>query len=564
MTLHDSMPNHILSSISSRRTSSKGPASSRRSQSAGHTTPTTPTPNVNNRHSASHTTSNGSSTSNSGTSGGGGGGRSSRSGTSTPSASSSRPSSPSSREEQAFHLTTGGHGASPWLTLRVKSNASPSRTHPLYFDKDVVEGSVHLNLTDNPSTIVGVVVFVKGYLMSVGADQLPFLELSQTLWSASMGHPNETSMSTNSAMPLDSQATLVPPARHSPFTGRLSGSYAWPFAIPLPTQVVLNSNPNGQPVAVPLPPSFAPKGVPTFIDYKIQVLVQRGPLRVDSTLTTSFVYLPRARAPRPSRRLESAYQGHHPILGPSLDPEGWETLPKRTLSGVLFGARKASVDCTLSISRPMRAPVGSPRADRASYSDYGHVSSSSSSRTYARDCPIHLNITLESYDTQLLDLFSSPSALKLQLVQQIRRAPADIPHHPHPHTSNSHHHQSHNHHSQPYTIHKIFKSDPETEFDEPVVVGTCTRSSSANAGNSGGAVASPSVYRRHFEADLVVRKDLKPSFYFPSFSLQYSVQLILNVPGFSAAQNALVFSEPVTIVTDRPRGPSAYSRTHTT
>jgi hypothetical protein len=64
-------------------------------------------------------------------------------------------------------------------------------------------------------------------------------------------------------------------------------------------------------------------------------------------LTTSFVYLPRARAPRPSRRLESAYQGHHPILGPSLDPEGWETLPKRTLSGVLFGARKASLDCTV-------------------------------------------------------------------------------------------------------------------------------------------------------------------------------------------------------------------------
>jgi hypothetical protein len=54
------------------------------------------------------------------------------------------------------------------------------------------------------------------------------------------------------------------------------------------------------------------------------------------------------------------------------------------------------------------------------------------------------------------------------------------------------------------------------------VVGTCTRSSSANAGNSGGAVASPSVYRRHFEADIIVRKDLKPSFSFPSFSLQVS------------------------------------------
>jgi hypothetical protein len=127
--------------------------------------------------------------------------------------------------------------------------------------------------------------------MSVGADQLPFMELSQTLWSASMGHPNESTASTSSAMPLDSQATLVAQptttARHSPFTGRLSGSYSWPFAIPLPTQVTVHGH-NGQPVVVPLPPSFAPKGVPTFVDYKIQVLVQRGPLRVDSTYVTNF------------------------------------------------------------------------------------------------------------------------------------------------------------------------------------------------------------------------------------------------------------------------------------
>jgi hypothetical protein len=165
MVLLESMPNHIFSSISARRTSSKGPSSSRRSQSTGHTatSQSSNTNNVNNRHSSHHNTSG---SSNSGNSHGGvgvvgsGGGRSSRSGTSTPSASPSRPSSPSSRDEQAFHLMQGSHSASPWLTLRVKSNASPSRTHPLYFDKDVVEGSVHLNLSDNPSTVVGVVVFV--------------------------------------------------------------------------------------------------------------------------------------------------------------------------------------------------------------------------------------------------------------------------------------------------------------------------------------------------------------------------------------------------------------------
>lgn len=127
---------------------------------------------------------------------------------------------------------------------------------------------------------------VRGQLHSVNSDQPPFLELSQTLWTSSMGHPRETSIS---AIRHDSSPRQSP--RHSPlhlprnlpFSNKLSGAYSWPFSIPLPSQVTLENGAGGQPQAVPLPPSFSAKSVSSFIDYKLQVVVQRGHLRVDNT-----------------------------------------------------------------------------------------------------------------------------------------------------------------------------------------------------------------------------------------------------------------------------------------
>jgi hypothetical protein len=85
-----------------------------------------------------------------------------RSPQSTPSASPSRSSSPSSRVEQSFDLSSNGQ-STPWLSLRVRSNASPSKAHPLYFDGDTVEGSVHLNSSENPTNIVAVMVIVSSH-----------------------------------------------------------------------------------------------------------------------------------------------------------------------------------------------------------------------------------------------------------------------------------------------------------------------------------------------------------------------------------------------------------------
>lgn len=112
-----------------------------------------------------------------------------------------------------------------------------------------------------------------------------------------------------------------------------------------------------------------------------------------NSLTTSFVYLPRARAPWPSHLLESSYRPHQshsprhsntnaspgpagpisptsparssraiprgipgPILGPLIDPEAWDISPPRTISGTLFNNRRASLDCTVSIRHPLLHP----------------------------------------------------------------------------------------------------------------------------------------------------------------------------------------------------------------
>ncbi|KIM27491.1 hypothetical protein M408DRAFT_16577 [Serendipita vermifera MAFF 305830] len=426
----------------------------------------------------------------------------SRSAQSTPSASPSRPSSPSSRVEQCFHLpATSSSSSTPWLSLRVKSNASLSKAHPLYFDRDSVEGNVCLNLTETPMSVVAIVVIVRGQLLSVGGDQAPFLELSQTLWSASMGHPSTVTAAAGGASD-HSQRT-------SPFTGKLSGNYSWPFSIALPGHVFITDS-QGHSATVPLPPTFAPKGVPSFIDYKIQVLVQKGPLKVDSTLTTSFVYLPRARAPRSSHLLESAYQNHHAIMGPDHDPDGWDTVPSRTLTGTLFNARRASMACTLSISR----------------------SPNSSKRIYARDCPIHLYLTFDSHDSHFLDLVS-PSTIKLFLVQQIHRRTNQ--HQLHTLQMNPSSSASPQHH----LTHRIYKPEPDADYNEPVMQATCWRASSSSSSSSRHHSMSersgppPGLsQRRCFEAEMIVRKDLKPSFTFPMLSLQVSNSNFFPTPGY--------------------------------
>ena len=121
--------------------------------------------------------------------------------------------------------------------------------------------------------------------------------------------------------------------------------------------------------------------------------------------------------------------------------------------------------------------------------------------------------------------------------------------------------------SQPHTAHKKF-SPPKPHHQEVAALGSCWSS----------AEPQQSQLTRQLEGEIIVRKDLKPSFSFPSFSLQvrsfdsqvcrwgidsvaqYTIQLDFRADGFSTDQKTPLISEPVKIVTDRAKGIIPQSR----
>lgn len=63
--------------------------------------------------------------------------------------------------------------------------------------------------------------------------------------------------------------------------------------------------------------------------------------------------------------------------------------------------------------------------------------------------------------------------------------------------------------SQPYTVHKAI-SPPEPHHQDATVLGSCWFPIESQQ----------SQFARQLEGEIIARKDLKPSFSFPSFSLQ--------------------------------------------
>ena len=70
-------------------------------------------------------------------------------------------------------------------------------------------------------------------------------------------------------------------------------------------------------------------------------------------MNTTIVYTPSITPPAASVARQRAYSEHAPLLGPAQDPDGWQTLPKVTISGELLGQQKVEVECTLSLAKPV-------------------------------------------------------------------------------------------------------------------------------------------------------------------------------------------------------------------
>lgn len=120
---------------------------------------------------------------------------------------------------------------------------------------------------------------------------------------------------------------------------------------------------------------------------------------------------------------------------------------------------------------------------------------------------------------------------------------------------------------QPHTTHKV-SSPPEIHHQEVTAFGSCWFPTESQQ----------SQFERQLEGEVIVRKNLKPSFSFSSISLQvrsitsqvwfrevdpvaqYTIQLGFHADGFSTNQKSPLISEPVKVVTDRAKGYTPQSR----
>ena len=178
-----------------------------------------------------------------------------------------------------------------------------------------------------------------------------FLQVSQTLWSASAPSSSQGSSS----------------------SGRLVGQYDWPFVLTLPSQCQCKS-PNGNLETYPLPASFSERLARVHIQYQVIATVHRTRFRVDSTyvrlychfpvrwslnfylrLGTVIGYCPIIRPEPPSRARQLAYIGNTELPGPDTDPDGWKCLEPLQIRGSVFSTRTVDARCTVCLA--MYTPV---------------------------------------------------------------------------------------------------------------------------------------------------------------------------------------------------------------
>ncbi|KAA1477189.1 hypothetical protein DENSPDRAFT_884883 [Dentipellis sp. KUC8613] len=247
----------------------------------------------------------------------------------------------------------------PWASLHIRSRSPSSHSLPLYFEHDVISGSVSLDL-GKPDGIRGVMITVQAGATGVGQRLEIFMETSQTLWSQP--------------------------------SGKLQGNHTWPFSITLPREIAISESRNAPPRVYQLPPRFSERGSLAHIDYKLFVTIRRGILSVNSTLSTNFVYLPNSVAEQPSALREVAYREGSALPGPQEDPEGWKVLSAVELKGHLFGSRPVALTYTLAIAAPL---------------------------SFAANTPIPLFLTVCSDDDVAIDLLSHPQAIVVYLIRTL-------------------------------------------------------------------------------------------------------------------------------------------------
>ena len=269
----------------------------------------------------------------------------------------------------------------PWAKLRLRSSAPSPKSLPIFFEGQKICGEVDLSLR-KPEGIKNIVITVsdpplfqlhvcfitplqiKG-IVTVGLEERIFMQLSKTIWSEEFGDPRNSS------------------ELKTKFSGKLVGSYQWPFSISLPSEAAIDekiAKDLDLRAVERLPPNMQNSGWDSAICYRLSLNIKRhGMFRSDGSyvfhtlfslgksdpysatldrLSTLFGYTPLSRPDAPSDARRRAYKRNTPLLGPALDPIGWQALRRVFISGTLFRQREVTVAFLVSLlARTASSPL---------------------------------------------------------------------------------------------------------------------------------------------------------------------------------------------------------------
>ncbi|KAI9057333.1 hypothetical protein FKP32DRAFT_1615457 [Trametes sanguinea] len=393
---------------------------------------------------------------------------------------------PPAEQVHHFNLTSKKIG-SPWLNLTVISRAKSATDRPTFHQSAPIIGSVELSL-DKETLIDEVSVALYGKLSIFSHSASNFLSTVKTLYSAAESH-----------------ADVDPPPTLSTKRGRLQGRLTWPFSLRFPKGVSILSSITDDGHAerenYRLPATFSDAKAKVDIEYVLLVRVSRGGLKGTSKLTVPITYIPLARPCRPTISRQLAYHESTPLPGPDKDTEGWKIIPRTLIQGVLFKTVTVVAEYTLYISRPL---------------------------SYTRGGPIHLLLSIQSVNQQLLDLIN-PHSIQLQLVQRIT----------------------------------FGTPSQETRFSKRLSAQTTVKCIvRATASWWKAPCTGVSEMTRTFAGELLVPEDLVPACQILHYGHEYELCLYpFRAIGFtpSAPMTAALVSEPVNIVTAFAQGPRPLS-----
>ncbi|KAF9533876.1 hypothetical protein CPB83DRAFT_804836 [Crepidotus variabilis] len=401
--------------------------------------------------------------------------------------------------------------------MTIMADSPLAKTMPVIVEGQPVKGFARLAL-DKPKSIQTISVHITGQVITGlnQGEQLCFINISETLWSQSMGDPRlaasryspectgrKASFGQHLTVSPKTQGDLSPSSSRSTsktsakFAGKIpAGEYFWDFSIDLPKEVLLPATPGGKPQLFHPPQSFNERHTRASVIYEVLVKFGRTSIFLsDHRVATPFGYIPVTYPPPFPPLRASAYQDHTPLLPPAIDPDGWHAVEPVKVSGTLFNNRTVNIRCSFFLANPL---------------------------SYTRSTIIPLCLRISCDDDQALALLSSPNAVVCRLRRRVKF------------------------HANPEKMVDPLAWRDAIDHSQLAVWRHDRHNAAVDAGRGS----------RVLQGELHLRQDMKPSSAMAQFRVEYSVVLFpFDAAGFEGLSSDQLAEQPVEIVTAYAAGP---------